>query len=74
MGNGVIDTMQYVVNQQILVCGLDLTVYLIETLLTLLHREQTHIATEPGYTLFAYGNMIRYDPIKVNLTSNYNVT
>ena len=35
-------------------------------LLTLLQKEQTQ-----GLLLFAYGNMIRYDPILVDMTSNF---
>ena len=29
--------------------------------------------TRPGSTLFAYGNMIRYDPTLAELTSNFFV-
>ena len=41
----------------------------------LLHREAfkrvcNQIRPRPGSTLFAYGNMIRYDPTLVDLTSN----
>ena len=47
----------------------------------LLHRDAFSIRADPdqaalvrsGSTLFAYGNMIRYDPTLVDLTSNFFV-
>ena len=49
-------------------------ILLIETPLTLLQTEQTQIRQLlQGSTLFAYGNMIRYDLTLVDLTSNFIV-